>query len=118
MTPNEITGPRLAIVKVMTVSEKRDEVFHFFSDVKNMKIGGAVRSVTRSDDSDWWEFDHIVAGRGLIKLDDVPELRIIDHTFVGGDGEWTVYVRIIPNQNGSTTTWTFLRPDEFTDEEF
>jgi hypothetical protein len=118
MAQNETGMPRLAIVKVMNVTKKPDEVFHFFSNVKNMEIGGAIKSITKGEDSDWWEFDHIVAGKGRIKLDIVPEYRILDHTFVGGGAEWRVYVRIIPNQHGSTTTWTFLRPDRFTDEEF
>jgi hypothetical protein len=118
MTQKDTTSPKLAIEKIMTVTEKPDKVFQFFSNVKNMEIGGAIKSVTKSNDSDWWEFDHIVAGRGRIKLDLVPEHGIIDHIFVAGGIEWRVYVRIIPNQNGSTTTWTFLRPDAYTDEEF
>lgn len=80
--------------------------------------GGAIKSITKGEDSDWWEFDHMVAGKGRIKLDVVPEYRILDHTYVGGGAEWRVYVRIIPKQHGSTTTWTFLKLDRFTDEEF
>jgi hypothetical protein len=32
--------------------------------------------------------------------------------------KWHVFVRIIPNQSGSTTTWTFLRPDSLNDKQF
>src|SRR5918996_6266722 len=32
--------------------------------------------------------------------------------------EWNVHVRIVPNKNGSTTTWIFTRPDELSEEEF
>jgi hypothetical protein len=35
-----------------------------------------------------------------------------------GGIEWNVYVRVVPNQNGSTTTWTFIRPDALSDEDF
>jgi hypothetical protein len=37
---------------------------------------------------------------------------------VGGGIEWNVYVRVVPNQKGSTTTWTFIRPDRLSDEDF
>jgi hypothetical protein len=53
--------PRQVIVKVMTVSKPGNRVFDFFSEVKNMEIGGAIKSVTKGD---WWNFDHIVAGKG------------------------------------------------------
>jgi hypothetical protein len=31
----------------MTVSKPADKVFEFFLDVKNMEIGGAIKSVTK-----------------------------------------------------------------------
>jgi hypothetical protein len=46
------------------------------------------------------------------------EFGILDHVFVGGGIKWNVYVRIVPNQSGSTTTWTFVRPDGLSDEDF
>jgi hypothetical protein len=118
MAQNETANPRQVIVKVMTVTKKPDEVFRFFSDVKNMEIGCAIKSVTKGEDDGWWEFDHTVAGKGRMKLDIIPEYGILDHVFAGGGLEWKVYVRIIPNQNGSTTSWTFLRPDGLTDAQF
>jgi hypothetical protein len=32
--------------------------------------------------------------------------------------EWNVYVRVLPNGNGSTITWTFIKPDGLSDEQF
>ena len=46
-----------------TVNKPANQLFEFFSDVKNMEIWGAIKSVTKSDD-DWWDFDHTVAGKG------------------------------------------------------
>ena len=109
--------PRQVIVKVMTVSKPADKVFNFFSDVKNMEIGGVIKSVTKGD-GEWWDFDHTAAGKGRIRVLPVPELGILDHEFVAGGLEWKVYVRVIPNEEGSTTTWTFMRPDRLTDEQF
>jgi hypothetical protein len=40
-----------------------------------------------------------------------PKFGILDHTFIGGGLEWHVFVRIIPNEDGSTVTWTFVKPD-------
>jgi hypothetical protein len=108
--------PRQIIVKVMTVSKPADRVFDFFSDVKNMEIGGAMKSVTKGD-NDWWEFYHIIAGKGKIKVMGIREFGILDHEFVGGGLEWKVYVRVVPNEEGSTTTWTFMRPDGLADDQ-
>jgi hypothetical protein len=110
-------APRQVIIKVLTVNKPVNQVFEFFSDVRNGKIGGAIKSVTKGDD-DWWNFDHIVAGKGRMKVSPVPEFGILDHEFVGAGLEWKVYVRVVPNEEGSTTTWTFMRPDGLTDEQF
>ena len=110
-------APRQVIIKVLTVNKPVNQVFEFFSDVRNGKIGGAIKSVTKGDD-DWWNFDHIVAGKGRMKVSPVPEFGILDHEFVGGGLEWKVYVRVVPNEKGSTTTWTFMRPDGLTDDQF
>jgi carbon monoxide dehydrogenase subunit G len=110
-------APRKVIVKVLTVNKPASQVFEFLSDVKNMEIGGAIKSVTKGDD-DWWEFDHTVAGKGKMKVTPVQNLGILDHEFVGAGLEWKVYVRVVPNGEGSTTTWTFMRPDGLTEEQF
>jgi hypothetical protein len=53
-----------------------------------------------------------------MKISPVSEFGILDHEFIGGGLKWKVYVRVVPNNGGSTTTWTFMRPDGFTDEQF
>jgi hypothetical protein len=110
-------APRQVIVKVLTVNKPVNQVFDFFSDVKNEEIGGAIKSVTKGDD-DWWNFDHIVAGKGRMRVTPVSEFGILDHEFVGGGLKWKVYVRVIPNEKGSITTWTFMRPDGLTNDQF
>ena len=67
MLLNNCMAPRQVIVKVMTVNKPTNHVFDFFSDVKNMETGGALKSVTKGDD-DWWNFDHIIAGKGRMKV--------------------------------------------------
>ena len=44
--------------------------------------------------------------------------ELLDHIFIGGGIEWKVFVRIVPNQEGSTTTWTFIKPDSLTENQF
>ena len=39
--------PRKVIVKTMTVNRGVDDVFNFFENIKNMEIGGAIKSVTK-----------------------------------------------------------------------
>jgi hypothetical protein len=109
--------PRKVIIKQLTVEKPAKRVFDFFSNVKNMEIGGAIKSVTKGE-GDWWQFDHTVAGKGKMKVTQVSDFGILDHEFVGAGLEWKVYVRVVPNEEGSTTTWTFMRPDGLTDEQF
>jgi len=108
---------RKVIVKELTVKKPANQVFDFFSNVKNMEIGGAIKSVTKGE-GDWWQFDHTVAGKGKMKVTPVSDFGILDHEFVGAGLEWKVYVRVVPNDEGSTTTWTFMRPDGLTDGQF
>lgn len=108
---------RKVITKMMTVDKGVDEVFDFFENIKNMEIGGAMKLVTKGDDG-WWTLEHIVAGKSKLKQISVREFGILDHQFIGGELEWHVHIRIISNQKGSTTTWTFIRPDGLTEEQF
>lgn len=110
-------APRQVIVKELTLNKPANQVFDFFSNVKNMEIGGAIKSVTKGE-GDWWQFDHTVAGKGKMKVTPVSDFGILDHEFMGAGLEWKVYVRVVPNEEGSTTTWTFMRPDGLTDGQF
>jgi hypothetical protein len=111
------TTPRKVIVKTMTVNRSTDIVFEFFKNIKNMEAGGILKDITKGEDG-WWKFN-TPAGEVKLKLGRVEqELGVIDHVFVGNGLVWHVYVRIIPNQNGSTASWTFIRPDGLDDKQF
>lgn len=109
--------PRKVIVKMMTVDRSVNDVLDFFEDPKSMEIGGSAKNVTKGKDG-WWTFDHAVAGKAKMKHAPVREAGVLDHVFAGAGMEWKVYVRIVPNQRGSTVTWTFIRPAILTDEQF
>src|SRR5919108_581818 len=111
------TTPRKVIVKTMNVSRSTDTVFEFFENLKNVESGGIFKHITRGEDG-WWKFN-TPAGEAKLKIDRaVRELGILDHVFVGNGLVWQVYVRIVPNQHGSTTSWTFIRPDGLDDKQF
>ena len=111
------TTPRKVIVKTMTVNRGTGTVFEFFKNIKNMESGGILKHITKGED-DWWKF-HTPTGEAKLKLGRVEqELGIIDHVFVGSGLVWQVYVRIVPNQHGSTASWTFIRPDGLNDKQF
>ena len=112
MSTSSSDAPRKVVVK-----RGIDDVFGFFENIKNMEIGGAIKSVVKGEDG-WWTFEHVMAGKSKIRSRTNKEFGILDHIFVGGGIEWNVYVRIVPNQSGSTTTWTFVRPDGLSDEDF
>ena len=109
--------PRKVIVKTMITTKSVDEVFDFFANMKNMELGGAIRSMEKIDDG-WWIFDHSVLGKSRMKHTLSREFGIVDHVFIGGGLEWKVFVRVVPNQSGSTTCWTFMRPDSLSDGQF
>ena len=116
MQTNKNSKPRKVIIKVMTTESATDNVFDFFENVKNMETGGALKSIIKGDDG-WWLCE-TPAGKAKIKTHPSKELGILDHTFITGDVVWNVFVRIIPNEKGSTTTWTFIKPNNMSDEEF
>jgi hypothetical protein len=66
----------------------------------------------------WYTFDHIPVGKSKMKHTANQEFKILDHVFQGAGLEWNVYVRVLPNANVSTITWTFIKPDELSDEQF
>src|ERR687893_1182563 len=109
--------PRKVIVKTMTVNTSTNTVFEFFENVKNMETGGILKGIREGEDG-WWIF-HTPAGEAKLKLSRIgQELGVIDHIFVGNGLVWHVYVRIVPNQDGSTASWTFIRPDGLNDKQF
>jgi hypothetical protein len=66
--------PRKVIIKTMTVNRGVDDVFNFFENVKNMEIGGAIKSVTKGEDG-WWTFEHIVSGKSKIRSERTGSLE-------------------------------------------
>jgi len=112
------TEPKKTIVKIMVSEKSKDSVFKFFENAKNLEIGGAISNIIKDSD-DWYIFNHIVTGSAQLKIiSKDTELGILDHLFEGEGLSWIVYVRIINNGYGSTTTWTFLKPDGLTDTQF
>ena len=111
------TTPRKVIVKTMNVSRSTDTVFEFFENLKNVESGGVLKDITKGEDG-WWKFN-TPAGEAKLKINRaMRELGILDHVFVGDGLVWQVYVRIVPNQHGSTVLWTFIRPDGLEDKQF
>jgi hypothetical protein len=110
--------PKKTIVKIMISDKSKDTVFSFFEDVQNLELGGAISNIYK-DMNDWYMFNHVVAGSARLKIAaNDRKLGILDHLFEGRGLSWTVYVRIIDNGYGSTTTWTFLKPNGLTDRQF
>jgi hypothetical protein len=116
-TTKEAKMTRKVVIKVMIAKSSVAKVFDFFENVKNMETGGALKSMSK-DENEWWTCDSPV-GKAKIKIShNNIELGILDHIFVASGIEWNVYVRIVPNQNGSTTTWIFTKPDGLGEKEF
>jgi len=108
--------PRSVIVKTMVVDKKTSDVFAFFSNIKNWETGGALKNIKKENDG-FWQADSPF-GSAKIRLRNDKEHGIMDHDFIGGGGEWTVFCRIMPNERGSTISWTFIRPETLSMEQF
>jgi hypothetical protein len=108
--------PRSVIVKTLVADKKPDRVIEFFSNLKNWETGGALKNMKKVD-AKWWEVDTPL-GKARIRLRHNKQAGILDHDFVGGGGEWTVFCRVTPNERGSTTSWLFIRPDGMLQDQF
>ena len=109
-------NPVDAIVKIMTCNRTPEDVFDFFENVKNWESGGIITSVSKVDNDRWT--CSTPAGEAKIKSIPDKESLILDHICIVGDVTWNVYVRILANNKGSTTVWTFLKPDSLTSRQF
>jgi hypothetical protein len=108
--------PAGVIVKIMTNSRTTGDVYDFFQDVKNWESGGIITSVKKGENN-WWTCE-TPAGKAKIRCIPDKHCQILDHTFIVGDVTWNVYVRVVANNKGSTTVWTFLKPDGLTTKQF
>jgi|SRR5690242_1628941 len=86
--------------------------------MKSLEVGDEIRALQESSDG-WWTFGHAIAGKSMMRYtNSVEKYGILNHIFVGGGLTWNVYVRTVPNKEGSTTTWVFVKPDGLTDTLF
>jgi len=108
--------PRSVIVKTLVTKENSKKVFEFFTNLKNWEYGGALKNIQKGKD-DWWSCDSPF-GKAKMKLKSNEKFGILDHDFIGGGGEWTVFSRVTQNQSGSTVSWLFIRPEMMTQEQF
>ena len=108
--------PRSVIVKTLVTKKDSKTAFGFFHNLKNWESGGALKNIRQENDG-WWITDSPF-GEARIKLRYDEKFGILDHDFVGGGGEWTVYCRITQNESGSTVSWLFIRPEQMTQEQF
>jgi len=108
--------PRSVIVKTMVTTKDVKTTFEFFKNLKNWESGGSLKRIRKGND-DWWSCDSPL-GEAKIRLRSNEEFGILDHDFNTGEGEWTVFSRVMPNESGSTVSWLFIRPEPMTQEQF
>jgi hypothetical protein len=106
------------IIKTMTIDKNHDEVYDFFINIKNWEKGGALKNIHKVDTQDLWEVDTPI-GKARIKLKPNRQFGILDHDFIDSKGHsWTVFCRVIKNEDRATISWTFIRPEALSKEEF
>lgn len=65
-----------------------------------------------------WVDIETIHGKGKIKMTPNEAYGILDHIWKDEQASWNVYVRVIPNGEGSTVLQTFFKPDQFSDAVF
>jgi len=108
--------PRKVIVKTLVTKRNLTDTFDFFDNVKNWETGGALKSINKGNNG-WWSVDTPL-GNSKVKPRSNKQFGILDHDFIGGGLSWTVFVRVTPNESGSTVTWTFVCPANMSEDQF
>lgn len=107
---------RTVIVKILILNTDAGSVFNFFSDLKNWESGGVLKNTKLLEDGSWQV--ETPSGKARIRIRANINYGIFDHDFIVGGEEWTVHCRVTRNGTGSTVTWTFVRPEGMSQEEF
>jgi hypothetical protein len=69
--------------------------------------------------SNYYAFTFQILLAARIKLKPNRQFGILDHDFIDSKGHnWTVFCRAIKNEDRATISWTFIRPEALSKEEF
>lgn len=107
-----------SITKYIDTHTKPSQVFDFFSNPLNWPQYAVVNLRSIKEGHDGWFKAVTKFGEGGIKMTPVKEFGILDHIWKDPQASWTVYARVIPNNQGSTFMMTFFQPSVLDDHQF
>ena len=101
-----------SITKTIDMASEPKKVFEFLSNPLNWPQFAIInlRSIQKGKDG----YYDIVSknGQGRIKMLANKEHGILDHIWEDSQATWTVFMRVIPNGEGSSLAVTFFQPPE------
>jgi hypothetical protein len=102
----------------LDIAAEPGKVFSFMSNPSNWPKYAIVnlKSVNKTD-GEWVEIETI-HGKGHVKMLTDQAHGILDHIWKDPNASWQVYVRVIPNLEGSTLLNTFFKPAHYDDDTF
>ncbi|WP_068468808.1 SRPBCC family protein [Candidatus Protochlamydia phocaeensis] len=108
-----------SVTKNVDIQASPKKVFLFISNPLNWPQYAIVnlKSARKGAEEGWYEIESI-HGTGFVKTLANEEHGILDHIWKDPNAGWTVFVRVVPNGNGSTLTNTFFIPAHYDDQAF
>ena len=107
-----------AITKTTDLAAESKKVFKFLSNPLNWPQFAVVNLVSVDKEQDGWYSMVSKNGPGQLKMLTNEAHGILDHIWKDPQASWTVYMRVVPNGNGSTLTTTFFQPSQINEADF
>jgi hypothetical protein len=107
-----------AITKTMDLTADPKAVYEFLANPLNWPQFAIVNLKSiKAGPNGWYE---IVSknGPGQLKMLSNKELGILDHIWKDAQATWNVYMRVVPNNEGSSIMTTFFQPPQIDAEQF
>lgn len=107
-----------SITKNLDVAAKPKKVFDFLSNPLNWPQFAIVNLKSIQAGKDGWYDIVSKNGQGKLKMLANQEHGILDHIWKDSQATWTVFMRVLPNHEGSSIVTTFFHPSQIDAQTF
>lgn len=107
-----------SVTKTMDLAADPKAVYEFLVNPLNWPQFAIVNLKSIKGGQNGWYDIVSKNGPGQIKMSSNKEFAVLDHVWKDAQATWTVYMRVIPNHEGSTLMTTFFQPSQIDEELF
>ena len=104
--------------KTIDISDEPQRVFEFLSNPLNWPQFAIVNLKSIKAEKNGWFGIVSKNGEGKLKLMPNKEYGILDHIWEDSQATWKVFMRVIPNGDGSSLIVTFFQPPRVDNDAF